>query len=107
MPVQPGTPLGNYEILSAIGRGGMGEVWRARDKKLGREIAIKTLPEQFARDTERLARFEREARLLASLNHPNIASVYGLEEVSDTRFIVLELVEGETLAEILHRGPMA
>jgi eukaryotic-like serine/threonine-protein kinase len=107
MPVQPGSSLGNYDVLSAIGRGGMGEVWRARDKKLGREIAIKTLPEQFARDTERLARFEREARLLASLNHPNIASVYGLEEFSDTRFIVLELVEGETLAEILHRGPMA
>jgi serine/threonine-protein kinase len=107
MPVQPGTSLGNYDVLSAIGRGGMGEVWRARDKKLGREIAIKTLPEQFAGDTERLARFEREARLLASLNHPNIASVYGLEEVSDTRFIVLELVEGETLAEILQRGPMA
>jgi eukaryotic-like serine/threonine-protein kinase len=84
----------------------MGEVWRARDKKLGREIALKTLPDEFARDTDRLARFEREARMLASLNHPNIASVYGLEESSGTRFIVLELIEGETLADILHRGPI-
>jgi serine/threonine-protein kinase len=107
MPVQPGTPLGNYEILSAIGRGGMGEVWRARDKKLGREIALKTLPDEFARDTDRLTRFEREARLLASLNHPNIASVYGLEEASGTRFIVLELVEGETVADVVRRGPIA
>src|SRR6516165_1995838 len=106
MPVKPGTPLGNYDILSAIGRGGMGEVWRARDKKLGREIALKTLPDEFARDTDRLTRFEREARLLASLNHPNIASIYGLEESSGTRFIVLELVEGETLADILQRGPI-
>ncbi len=104
MSVQPGVPLGNYEILSAIGKGGMGEVWRARDKKLGREIALKTLPDEFARDAERLSRFEREARLLASLNHPNIASVYGLEEYSDTRFIVLELVEGDTLAGVLQRG---
>ena len=84
----------------------MGEVWRARDKKLGREIALKTLPDEFARDTDRLTRFEREARLLAALNHPNIASVYGLEEASGTRFIVLELVEGETLADILQRGPI-
>ena len=84
----------------------MGEVWRARDKKLGREIALKTLPDEFARDTDRLTRFEREARLLAALNHPNIASIYGLEESSGTRFIVLELVEGETLADILQRGPI-
>ena len=107
MPVQPGVSLGNYEILSPLGRGGMGEVWRARDKKLGREIALKTLPDEFARDNERLSRFEREARLLASLNHPNIASVYGLEESAATRFIVLELVEGETLADVLRRGPIA
>jgi len=107
MAVQPGSALGNYDILSAIGRGGMGEVWRARDKRLGREIALKTLPGEFARDADRLTRFEREARLLAALNHPNIASIYGLEESSGTRFIVLELIEGETLADTLQRGPIA
>ena len=82
----------------------MGEVWRARDTKLGREVAIKTLPEEFARDLDRLARFEREARLLASLNHPNIAAIYGLEESNGTRFLVLELVEGDTLADRLRHG---
>ena len=102
--MQTGTQLGHYEILSALGKGGMGEVWRARDSKLGREVAIKTLPEEFAKDEERLARFEREAKLLASLNHPNIAAIYGLEEHNGTRFLVLELVEGDTLAERLKRG---
>ena len=102
--MQPGTQLGHYEIFSALGKGGMGEVWRARDQKLGREVAIKTLPEEFARDEERLARFEREAKLLASLNHPNIATIHGLEEDNGTRFLVLELVEGDTLAERLKRG---
>ena len=102
--MQPGTQLGHYEIHSALGKGGMGEVWRARDSKLGREVAIKTLPEEFARDEERLARFEREAKLLASLNHPNIATIHGLEEDSGTRFLVLELVEGDTLADRLKRG---
>ena len=102
--MQPGTKLGHYEILSPLGKGGMGEVWRARDSKLGREVAIKTLPEEFAQDEERLARFEREAKLLASLNHPNIAAIYGLEEHERTRFLVLELVEGDTLAERLKRG---
>ena len=82
----------------------MGEVWRARDSKLGREVAIKTLPEEFAQDEERLARFEREAKLLASLNHPNIATIHGLEEDNGTRFLVLELVEGDTLADRLNRG---
>ncbi len=82
----------------------MGEVWRARDSKLGREVAIKTLPEEFAQDEERLARFEREAKLLASLNHPNIATIHGLEEDNDTRFLVLELVEGDTLADRLKHG---
>ena len=82
----------------------MGEVWRARDSKLGREVAIKTLPEEFAKDEERLARFEREAKLLASLNHPNIAAIYDLEEDNGTRFLVLELVEGDTLAERLKHG---
>ena len=82
----------------------MGEVWRARDSKLGREVAIKTLPEEFAQDEERLARFEREAKLLASVNHPNIAAIYGLEEHNGTRFLVLELVKGDTLADWLKRG---
>ena len=100
----PGTQLGSYEILSPLGKGGMGEVWRALDSKLGREVAIKTLPEEFAKDEERLARFEREAKLLASLNHPNIAAIYGLEEDNGTRFLVLELVEGDTLADRLKRG---
>jgi Tol biopolymer transport system component len=98
--------LAHYEILSALGKGGMGEVWRARDSKLGREVAIKTLPAEFAGDSERLTRFEREARVLAALNHPNIASIYGLEEHAEGRFIVLELVEGETLQERIQRGPM-
>ena len=102
--MKPGTQLGSYEILSALGKGGMGEVWRARDQKLGREVAIKTLPEEFAKDEERLARFEREAKLLASLNHPNIAAIYGLEEDNGIRFLVLELVEGDTLAQRLKRG---
>ena len=100
----PGTKLGHYEILSLLGKGGMGEVWRARDTKLGREVAIKTLPEEFAKDADRLARFEREAKLLASLNHPNIAAIYGFEQHNGTHFLVLELVEGDTLADRLKRG---
>ena len=102
--MKSGTQLGSYEILSPLGKGGMEEVWRARDSKLGREVAIKTLPEEFAKDEERLARFEREAKLLASLNHPNIATIHGLEEHNGTRFLVLELVEGDTLADRLKRG---
>ena len=82
----------------------MGEVWRAKDTKLGREVAIKTLPEEFAKDADRLARFEREAKLLASLNHPNIAAIHGFEEDNGTHFLVLELVEGDTLADSLNRG---
>ena len=82
-------------------------MWRARDSKLGREVAIQTLPEEFAKDEERLGRFEREAKLLASLNHPNIAAIYGLEEHEGMRFLVLELVEGDTLAERLKRGAIA
>ena len=100
----PGTQLGSYEILSPLGKGGMGGVWRARDSKLGREVAIKTLPEEFAQNEERLARFEREAKLLASLNHPNIATIHGLEEDNGIRFLVLELVEGDTLADQLKHG---
>ena len=91
--MKPGTKLAHYEILSLLGKGGMGEVWKARDTKLGREVAIKSLPEEFADDEERLRRLEREATLLASLNHPNIAAIYGLEEDNGIRFLVLELVE--------------
>ncbi len=94
-----GTSLGPYKIIEQLGAGGMGEVYRARDTKLDRDVAIKVLPEDFATDPERLARFEREAKLLASLNHANIAAIYGLEDEGDQRFIVMEVVEGETLAE--------
>jgi serine/threonine-protein kinase len=104
--MQIGTQLGTYEILSAVGKGGMGEVWKARDRKLGRDVAIKTLPPEFSRDAERLARFEREARLLASVNHPNIGAIYGLEDHDSTRFLVLEYVEGGTLAERIAQGAM-
>ena len=96
-----GRRLGSYQIVAPLGAGGMGEVYRAHDSKLGREVAIKTLPAEFARDPERLARFRREARALASLNHPNIAAIYGLEESGDGECLVLELVEGESL-----RGPL-
>jgi serine/threonine protein kinase len=92
-----GRQFGPYQIVSPLGAGGMGEVYRAHDSKLGRDVAIKTLPPEFARDPERLARFRREARTLASLNHPNIAAIYGLEESGDVDCLVLELVEGETL----------
>ncbi|MFQ5816621.1 MAG: protein kinase [Terriglobia bacterium] len=101
-----GQTLGHYRILEKIGAGGMGEVYRAHDTKLARDVAIKLLPEAFAHDSERLARFEREARLLASLNHPNIAAIYGLEEADDVRYLVLELVPGQTLAERLVAGPL-
>ena len=97
---------GKYRILEEIGRGGMGVVHLAEDTKLGRKVAIKILPETFTADPERLARFEREARVLASLNHPNIAAIYGVEEADSRRFLVLELVEGETLAERLTKGPL-
>jgi serine/threonine-protein kinase len=106
MAIGTGTTLTSYEILSVLGKGGMGEVWRARDTKLGREVAIKTLPQGFSSDTDRLTRFEREARVLAALNHPNIAAIYGLEESQGIRFLVMELVEGETLADLLKRGPL-
>src|SRR5438034_1575559 len=89
-----------------IGAGGMGEVYRARDTKLGRDVAIKVLPKMFTADPERLARFEREARLLASLNHPHIGAIYGLEGAGGVRALVLELVDGETLDERIARGPI-
>jgi eukaryotic-like serine/threonine-protein kinase len=106
MTLAPGAQLGGYEILGSIGVGGMGEVYRARDKRLNRDVAIKILPSLFAADPERLARFEREAQMLASLNHPNIAQIHGLEETGGVRALVMELVEGETLAARLARGPM-
>src|SRR5262245_8785669 len=102
----PRARLGPYEIQSAIGAGGMGEVYRARDTRLDRDVAIKVLPDVFASDPERLARFEREAKTLAALNHPNIAQIYGLEESNGTRALAMELVEGETLADLIARGPI-
>ncbi|MDQ1348714.1 MAG: eukaryotic-like serine/threonine-protein kinase, partial [Acidobacteriota bacterium] len=102
-----GVRIGSYEITAKLGEGGMGEVWRATDTKLQREVAIKVLPAEFTADAERLARFEREAQLLAQLQHPNIASIYGLEESNGTRALVLELVEGPTLAERLEAGPLS
>ena len=106
MPLSSGTRLGPYEIVAPLGAGGMGEVYRARDTRLGREVALKVLPEAFARDAERMARFEREAQVLASLNHPNIATLYGLEESGGIRALVMELVEGPTLAERIAEGPL-
>src|SRR5260370_29479888 len=106
MTLTPNTRLGPYEIHAQIGVGGMGEVYRARDSKLNREVAIKLLPEGFAEDTERVARFQREAQVLASLNHPNIAAIYGLEESDGIRAMVMELVEGPTLADRVAAGPL-
>jgi eukaryotic-like serine/threonine-protein kinase len=101
-----GTKLAHYEITSHLGTGGMGEVYQATDSKLGRSVAIKLLPEAFTHDEERAARFEREARVLASLNHSNIAAIFGLEESGERKFLVMELVGGETLAERIKRGPI-
>src|SRR6266566_2644178 len=106
MAITAGTRLGRYEIRSKIGAGGMGEVYRARDEKLNRDVAIKILPEAFAQDSDRLARFKREAQVLASLNHPNIASIYGLEESDGFMALAMELVEGPTLADHLAAGPI-
>src|SRR5262252_3243714 len=106
MPLGPGTRLGPYEITSAIGAGGMGEVYRARDPRLQRDVAIKVLPAAFATDPDRLARFEREAQLLAALNHPHIGGIHGLEVDGDVRALVLEFIDGETLADRIARGPI-
>src|SRR2546430_17721500 len=104
MAVTIGSKLGAHEITALLGRGGTGEVYRASDTKLKREVAIKILPEEFSRDPDRVARFQREAEVLASLNHPNIAAIYDLGEADGSRFLVLEFVEGETLAERIARG---
>ncbi|MEE8277628.1 MAG: serine/threonine-protein kinase [Thermoanaerobaculia bacterium] len=106
MPLEAGSRLGSYEVGQALGSGAMGEVYRARDSQLDREVAIKILPGDLAEDQERLVRFEREARVLASLNHPNIATLYGFEREGDTRFLVMELVEGDDLAVRLQRAPL-
>src|SRR5262245_44229803 len=107
MPLDPGARLGAYEIVGLLGAGGMGEVYRATDTRLKRDFAIKVLPEALALDPDRVARFQREAELLASLNHPNVAAVYGLEQVGSNVGIVLELVEGDTLADVIARGPLS
>src|SRR6516165_747426 len=106
MPLAPGSRLGPYEVVSLIGSGGMGEVYRARDSRLNREVAIKVLPSEVAADHDRLARFEREAQVLASLNHTNIANIYGVDDSSGTPALVMELVEGPTLADRIAKGPI-
>ena len=106
MPLTVGSRLGHYQVDALIGEGGMGQVYQATDTKLNRQVALKILPEAFAADPDRLARFQREAQVLASLNHPNIAAIHGLEESDDTRALVLELVEGPTLADRISRGPI-
>jgi len=107
MALATGSTLLHYEVLGPLGAGAMGEVYRARDTKLGREVAIKVLPEHFAADEERLRRFEREAKTLASLNHTNVAQIFGVDQVGDTCFLVLELVPGQTLEERLKQGPLS
>src|SRR5471032_238802 len=106
MSLTVGTRLGPYELLGSIGAGGMGEVYRARDTKLNRDVAIKVLLPAVANDPDRLARFSREAQVLASLNHPHIAAIYGLEDTDGVKALVMELVEGETLADRIARGPI-
>ena len=106
MPTVLGSTIAHYKVTAKLGQGGMGEVYRATDTKLDREVAIKVLPESFTQDRERLARFDREAKTLASVNHPNIASIYGLENSGGKMALVLELIEGETLAERLRAGAM-
>src|SRR5437762_9389801 len=106
MAITIGIQLVSYEITALLGKGGMGEVYRAKDSKLKRDVAIKTLPDEFSRDPDRVSRLQREAEVLASLNHPNIAAIYDLQEANGSSFLVLELVEGETLAERIQRGPV-
>src|SRR5215471_19141458 len=104
MSVDVGARLGSLEITALLGKGGMGEVYRARDTKLRRDVAVKILPDEFSRDTDRVARFQREAQVLASLNHPNIAAIYDFQEANGSWFLILELIEGETLADRVQRG---
>jgi len=106
MAVARGTRIGPYEIVALLGAGGMGEVYRASDPRLGRDVAIKVLPEATRASSERGARFEREARLLASINHPNIATIHGLEDLAGSSAIVMELVDGPSLADLIARGPL-
>ena len=107
MPLNVGDRLGHYDVTALIGEGGMGQVYRATDTKLKRQVALKILPDAFSADPERLARFQREAEVLASLNHPNIAQIHGLEEADGVRALVLELVEGPTLADRIKQGPIS
>ena len=106
MALTAGTRLGHYDATALLGEGGMGQVWQATDTQLNRQVALKILPDAFADDPDRLARFTREAQILASLNHPNIAAIYGIEEAEGTRALVLELVEGPTLADRIAKGPI-
>src|SRR5262245_34295100 len=106
MTLAKGTKLGSYEILAPLGAGGMGEVYRARDSKLKRDVALKVLPEAFSKDVARVARFTREAEVLASLNHPHIAAIYDFAHFGKTQCLILEFIEGETLAERIARGPI-
>src|SRR5262252_3658627 len=101
-----GQTFGPYEVRALLGSGGMGQVYRARDSKLKRDVAIKVLPDEFSRDARRVSRFQREAEVLASLNHPHIGAIYDVAQFGESRFLILELVEGETLADRLSRGPI-
>ncbi len=107
MRIVPGSRLGPYEVLSPLGAGGMGEVWRARDTRLGREVAIKVLPAELSSDSDRLRRFEKEARAASSLNHPNIVTIYEIERIDSSSYIAMELVDGKTLREVLAAGLLA
>ena len=106
MSLEVGAQIAHYDVTALIGEGGMGQVYQATDTNLDRQVAIKVLPDAFASDPDRLARFEREAKVLASLNHPNIGAIYGLEKSGDTRALILELVEGPTLAHRIAQGPI-
>src|SRR6185436_18690277 len=106
MPLTPGSRLGPYDIVAPLGAGGMGEVYRAKDSRLGREVALKVVPEAFASDPARLARFEREARTVAGLNHPNIVVLYSVEEERGVRFLTMELVEGQGLDRMVSAGAL-
>jgi eukaryotic-like serine/threonine-protein kinase len=106
MSLSQGMQLGSLELLEPIGAGGMGEVWRGRDTVLGRDVAVKALPDSLARDPERIERLEREARVLAALNHPNLAIIHELKELDGSKYLILELVDGETLADRIARGPI-